>query len=122
MVRRDSKGGRDSYAGEISTMRRYVAAAIALTIASAAYADDLPNPGYGGPPAAPSSPSWTGLYVGGSAGYTTEKDQFVGPTTGSSQQPSGGLVGGQMGYNQQSGPFVLGIEGSANSSVSRFGR
>jgi outer membrane immunogenic protein len=101
-------------------MRGYVAAAIALTISSAVYADDLPS--VGATPAAPSAPNWTGFYVGGNVGYTTEKDQFVGPTTSSSQQPSAGVVGGQIGYNKQSGPFVLGIEGSVDSSVSRVGR
>jgi hypothetical protein len=99
-------------------MRGYLAAALALTMASAAYADDLPNSGNGGAPAAPAAPNWTGLYVGGSIDYTTDS-KLGSSATGSSQQPNAGVVGG---YNQQTGPFVLGIEGSVSTSVSRFGR
>jgi hypothetical protein len=100
-------------------MRGYLVAAFALSLSSATYADDLPNySDKGTAPAAPSPPSWTGFYVGGSVDYTTE-NKTGGSATEPSQQPNGGFVGG---YNQQSGPFVLGVEGSINSPVSRFGR
>jgi len=100
-------------------MRGCLAAALALTISSAAYADDLPNYGNGSTtPVTPSSPNWTGVYVGGNIDYTIDS-KFGGSATSSSQHPNGGFVGG---YNQQTGPIVLGVEGSINSSVARFGR
>jgi len=64
--------------------------------------------------------SWTGPYVGASAGgtagntpWTHGKDTAVDPDYG------GYLAGGQAGYNYQAGRFVLGAEGSYGLSNAR---
>jgi outer membrane immunogenic protein len=64
------------------------------------------------PPLAPVPYTWTGLYIGGNAGYAgTTMDQTVsgGGGTGSTDIP-GFLVGGQVGGNYQIGAIVLGAE------------
>ena len=56
--------------------------------------------------------SWTGFYVGGSAGAGVLLDQgFQNFNTSGDRHGIGGLAGGQIGYNYQMGMFVLGIEG-----------
>ena len=59
---------------------------------------------------------WTGLYVGGNAGYSwgrTDIDYaFAGlPTVGTTLDPNSFIGGGQIGYNWQLGSMVVGIEG-----------
>jgi outer membrane immunogenic protein len=64
------------------------------------------------PPLAPVPYTWTGLYIGGNAGYAgTTVDQTVSGSggTGSTDIP-GFLVGGQVGGNYQIGAIVLGAE------------
>ncbi len=69
--------------------------------------------------ASPASRSWTGPYVGVSAGGTagntpwTHGDVSVDPDYG------GYLAGAQAGYNYQAGRFVLGAEGSYGLSNAR---
>jgi outer membrane immunogenic protein len=60
--------------------------------------------------------NWTGLYVGGNAGYSwgrTEVDYTFGglPTAGTTLDPNSFIGGGQIGYNWQLGSMVLGLEG-----------
>jgi len=96
-------------------MNRFLAAALMASVATAAFAADLPNR-KGPPPApvyAPPPFSWTGFYVGVNGGFGTTDvrgNSFIGGGSvfGS---PSGGLVGGTMGYNYQIGQFVVGVEG-----------
>jgi outer membrane immunogenic protein len=60
--------------------------------------------------------NWTGLYVGGNAGYSwgrTELDYALGglPTVSTTLDPNSFIGGGQIGYNWQFGSVVLGVEG-----------
>lgn len=64
----------------------------------------------------PAVADWTGLYVGGNAGYSwgrTDLDYTFGglPITGTTLDPNSFIGGGQIGYNWQLGSFVVGIEG-----------
>jgi outer membrane immunogenic protein len=61
-------------------------------------------------------PNWTGLYIGGNAGYSwgrTGVDYTFGgvPTAGTTLEPNSFVGGGQIGYNWQLGSIVLGVEG-----------
>ena len=67
-------------------------------------------------PAAPVF-DWSGIYVGGHAGYAGGgKDWYIPSASGPSLQShvnlEGALAGGQIGINQQFGHLVLGIEGA----------
>jgi outer membrane immunogenic protein len=60
--------------------------------------------------------NWTGLYIGGNAGYSwgrTELDYALGglPTVSTTLDPNSFIGGGQIGYNWQFGSIVLGVEG-----------
>jgi outer membrane immunogenic protein len=98
------------------SMKKIVIAALLASVATSAFAADLPS--RKGPPPAPvyyAPPfTWTGFYVGinGGGAFTDVRDnQFIGGGSvfGS---PSGGVVGGQIGYNYQINQLVLGLEGS----------
>jgi outer membrane immunogenic protein len=59
---------------------------------------------------------WTGLYVGGNAGYSwgrTDVDYSLGgvPVARTTLDPNSFIGGGQIGYNWQLGSMVLGVEG-----------
>src|SRR6266705_2579759 len=59
---------------------------------------------------------WTGLYVGGDAGYSwgrTDVDYTLGglPVARTTLDPNTFIGGGQIGYNWQLGAMVLGVEG-----------
>ncbi len=96
-------------------MKKILTAALLASVATSAFAADLPSrkapppaPVYYAPPF-----SWTGFYVGinGGGGFTDVRgNQFIGGGSvfGS---PSGGIVGGQIGYNYQINQLVLGVEG-----------
>jgi outer membrane immunogenic protein len=97
-------------------MKKILTAALLASVATSAFAADLPT--RKGPPPAPAyyAPpfSWTGFYVGinGGGAFTDVRgNQFIGGGSvfGS---PSGGMAGGQVGYNYQINQFVFGIEGS----------
>lgn len=71
------------------------------------------------PVVAPIPYTWTGLYIGGNAGYAgTTVDQTVsgGGGSGSTDIP-GFLVGGQIGGNYQIGVIVLGAEADFDGST-----
>jgi outer membrane immunogenic protein len=76
----------------------------------AASAADLPMKAL---PVAPPPPfSWTGFYIGGSAGGGVLLDQgYVNQEISADRHGIGALAGGQIGYNYQMGMLVLGIEG-----------
>jgi outer membrane immunogenic protein len=69
------------------------------------------------PVAAPASvQNWTGLYVGGNAGYSwgrTDVDYSLAgvPIARTTLDPNSFIGGGQIGYNWQLGSLVLGVEG-----------
>ena len=72
-------------------------------------------------PVAASVFSWTGLYVGGHAGYgwansdwTFDNANFFNPNVGDQIQiqPNGGLGGVQVGFNYQFNSLVVGVEGT----------
>lgn len=92
-------------------MKKILAAALMASVATSAFAADLP--GRKGPPPAPvyyAPPfSWTGFYVGINGGYGFGDFSGFGNTVFGS--PNGGLVGGTAGYNYQIGQFVIGAEG-----------
>ncbi len=71
------------------------------------------------PAVAPVPYTWSGLYIGGNAGYAgTIVDETVsgGGGTGSTSIP-GFLVGGQIGVNYQVGSIVLGAEADFDGST-----
>lgn len=60
--------------------------------------------------------NWTGLYIGGNAGYSWGRpsvDYTLGglPAASTSLDPSSFVGGGQIGYNWQLGSVVVGVEG-----------
>jgi outer membrane immunogenic protein len=83
------------------------------------------SPGWGQAQASapPSSPAWSGTYLGIQGGIArretsfAEADAFL---TGASNSDfiekngTGGIVGGLLGYNWQKGSFVYGVEGDWN--------
>jgi len=92
-----------------------LAGGLAAASTSAAGAADLRAYPIKAPPAAQAF-NWSGLYVGGHAGYAwSGKDWFVstmfGPRLQSHVDVDGALAGGQIGFNQQFGHLVLGVEG-----------
>jgi outer membrane immunogenic protein len=93
-------------------MKRILTAALLASVATSAFAADLPS--RKAPPLAPvySAPafSWTGFYVGVNGGFGT--GDFRGAGSGVFGDPSGGFVGGTAGYNYQIGQFVVGVEGT----------
>jgi len=60
--------------------------------------------------------NWTGLYVGGNAGYSWGRSDLsytfdALPTVTSTLNPNSFIGGGQIGYNWQFGSLVFGLEG-----------
>ena len=105
-------------------MKRFAIAGFALGLmATAAAAADMPVPYAKAPP--PPEFSWTGLYIGGNAGWLQLEENgypFCLDPTGAMQGPGCDIVpggqmgghgffgGGQAGYNWQTGAFVFGVE------------
>jgi outer membrane immunogenic protein len=106
-------------------MKKLVLAGVVLgALMAPAMAGDMPVPAYMKAPAPPPF-SWTGLYLGGNAGWGTIDDDalpFCLDPTGAYQGPGcdvvpGGRVrgngfvgGGQIGYNWQVSRLVVGLE------------
>jgi outer membrane immunogenic protein len=84
-------------------MKRLLLAGVALSVATAASAADIPARPYAKAPAAVMSPAynWSGFYIGAMGGYGWGTDSG-----------SGGFGGGTVGYNWQlpSSQFVFGVE------------
>lgn len=95
----------------------YVVAAVAglLTASNLACAADL------SPPLEPVPNSWTGLYIGGNAGYAgAAVDESVSGGGGSGNTSIPGFVaGGQIGGNYQVGSIVFGLEADFDGSTNR---
>ena len=88
-------------------MNKLLLAAVMASVATGAFAADLPT--RKGPPPAPVTYapafSWTGFYVGlnGGGGFgDISSTHFA--------NPNGGEFGGQVGYNMQFNQFVVGVE------------
>jgi outer membrane immunogenic protein len=90
-----------------------------IAFAPAALAADIPaRPVYKSPAAVVAAThNWTGIYVGGHAGYGWAKvkgnDEFGDPGSG---DLDGFIGGGQVGANYQIGNVVLGVEGEYSYS------
>jgi outer membrane immunogenic protein len=86
-------------------MKRLLLAGVALSVATAASAADLPARPYAKGPAAVVSPAynWSGFYIGAIGGFGWG---------GSDNDASGGFGGGTIGYNWQfpGSQFVFGVE------------
>jgi outer membrane immunogenic protein len=89
---------------------------LALVVAGSAGAADL-APITKAPVAAP---SWTGVYLGitagGAFGHSNHISHFFGSTTLDGYNTGGALVGGTVGYNRQWGRWVYGVEGDVSWS------
>jgi outer membrane immunogenic protein len=90
--------------------------AISAALIGSAFAADLSQPSslYGAP-----TDSWTGIYIGGNAGYDRSSYSIALSTFGGSVPTSpisgGGFVGGgQVGANKTFGSFLLGVEVDGN--------
>jgi len=89
-------------------MNKLLLAALLASVATGAFAADLPN--QKGPPPAPAQVyappfSWTGLYAGINVGGA-----FGDLSNTNFSNPNGGVFGGQVGYNLQINQFVAGVE------------
>jgi outer membrane immunogenic protein len=93
-------------------MKQFVLAGIIVAgVGSAASAADMPAKAYGPPPAAF---SWTGLYIGASAGVARSQglrgDDCTSVCSGIDAVVDGATAGGQIGYNWQQGNALIGVE------------
>ena len=93
-------------------MKKILAAALLASVATSAFAADLPTrkgpapaPVYYAPPF-----TWTGFYIGVNGGYGYGDLSNAGTTVFG--HPDGGMIGGTAGYNYQIGQFVVGAEGT----------
>lgn len=94
---------------------RFVAAVAGILAATdCAHAADLSPP-----PVSPVPYTWTGLYIGGNAGYAgTTFDETVSGGGGTASASIPGFVGGgQFGGNYQIGSIVLGVEADFDGST-----
>jgi len=112
---------------------RGFAGLLALTLASPAFAADLPARAYTKAPPMAVSPfyDWSGFYIGANAGYGWARDDHAdlvngggfftfgpgGPFGGVQRnEPRGAVYGGQVGYNWQSANWVFGFELAGDGS------
>jgi outer membrane immunogenic protein len=107
--------------------RQFLLAPIgAIALAGSAFAaEPLPPP----PPPAPIF-TWTGIYIGGQAGYAWDQDRvsaffpgaglsafpFFG-TVSFTDKPQGFIGGGHVGYNLQINQWVAGVEGTVDGTT-----
>ena len=92
-------------------MKKIIAAVLLASVATGAFAADLPSRKTAPAPAPvyvlPAF-SWTGFYVGVNGAYGWSN--FRGDGGSLFASPSGGLLGGTAGFNYQIGQFVVGVE------------
>lgn len=95
-----------------------VAFVAALAAGQPAAAADIGRLPAKAPPAVAPVPveNWTGLYVGGNAGYSWGRSDLnytfdALPTVSTRLDPNSFIGGGQIGFNWQLGSLVLGVEG-----------
>jgi outer membrane immunogenic protein len=109
-------------------MKRLFLGSVALVAlglgAPAAFAAERPVPAYAPPPPPPPAYTWSGCYVGASAGTSNGSSQHfdgAGVAITNSFDLSGFIGGGQLGCNWQFGAWVIGIEGDG-SAVNKSGQ
>jgi outer membrane immunogenic protein len=109
-------------------MKRLFLGSVALVAlglgAPAALAAERPVPAYAPPPPPPPAYTWSGCYVGASAGTSNGSSQHfdgAGVAITNSFDLSGFIGGGQLGCNWQFGAWVIGIEGDG-SAVNKSGQ
>ena len=101
--------------------------AIGLTSVPAAFAAERPVPAYTPPPPPPPAYTWSGCYVGASAGWASGTSNrtavFNTAVPNASGLPitndfdlTGFLGGGQLGCNWQWGAWVFGVEGDGSAT------
>lgn len=109
-------------------MRRILVTAIAavcvIALNQIAFAADLPVKAGGAPAAVPTTYNWTGIYLGGAAGYQWASVHDVADTSGFTEDSKvkGGIIGGLLGAQYQFnilpwGGLVLGVEAAANEAI-----
>jgi outer membrane immunogenic protein len=107
-------------------LKQYLLASAVCVVPFSASAADLPVKAPYRPVAVAVPFTWTGFYVGGSAGFisqnsvTTELDPFLpGSASGDTfgVPGHGGLFGINAGYNYQMGAWVIGIEADIAAST-----
>jgi outer membrane immunogenic protein len=99
-------------------------ALVALGLGAPAFAAERPVPAYAPPPPPPPAYTWSGCYVGASAGTSNGSSQHfdgAGVAITNSFDLSGFIGGGQLGCNWQFGAWVIGIEGDG-SAVNKSGQ
>jgi outer membrane immunogenic protein len=99
--------------------RTLFAGAVALALATPAFAADLPQaapPPPQAPAYIPPPPvyNWSGAYIGINGGYAFGNSAWGAPASSGNFGLDGGLVGGTLGINFQTGQFVFGLEGDAD--------
>jgi outer membrane immunogenic protein len=97
------------------SVRLFAALAGMLAAVACAHAAELSPP----PPVAPVPYTWTGIYIGGNAGYAgTDISETVSGGGGTASADTAGfLAGGQIGGNYQFGSIVLGAEADFDGST-----
>jgi outer membrane immunogenic protein len=102
------------------TFKLFRAGAVAgalLATPLAAFAADKRPPVYKGPARSIGVYNWTGVYVGGTVGYSTGTSQWdVDGLSIADISPKGMMYGGTLGYNMQAGSLVYGLEGDFSFS------
>jgi opacity protein-like surface antigen len=95
---------------------------VAIGVAAPVAADDLGRP-YTPSPAMPIVYDWSGLYIGGNAGWGQSHScwNFV-PIAGAvipdgCRDQSSGVIGGQFGYRWQASQFVVGLASSLYATI-----
>src|SRR5664280_443987 len=111
---------RNSVGGKVMRRSLVLAATCAILSVQVASAADMPTKAPAYKAVEPIAYNWTGLYVGGHAGYGWGSNQST-ATSATTSFPvgfvfdranmTGGLGGGQLGFNYQVANWVFGIEG-----------
>ena len=103
-------------------MKRFILSACAglaavAAMAAPSLAADIPRPAYKAPVYVAPAFSWSGFYIGATAGYGWGHSDWNNTPMGNvSLGTKGALVGGTVGYNLQTGNFVFGVEGDISAS------
>ena len=96
-------------------MTMYIGLFVAA-MAAPSFAADLPRPSYKAPIYSVPGFSWTGFYLGATAGYGFGSSDWSNATTTGNPKPKGFVGGGTIGYNLQTGSWVWGLEADLSYS------
>jgi outer membrane immunogenic protein len=97
----------------------------AMLVSNAFAADVTPSPIQQAPLRMGPPPfSWTGIYIGGNAGYgfadATVNESAFGFSATATERLTGAIAGGQIGFNWQFGSFLAGLEADLQWSGQKF--